>query len=500
MLRPGAAALVVGAVVAAAVGLAGEVEPAAAPEPVAVSVPVEQATLVCPGVASVQGVSTAVVSAAAPVVGPGTLRLDVLGADPAGAPLATAPAGASTLRYQAPVGASRTLVLRGTGTLAQGLTGTVATRAESGAGRGLFSVACTPPAADRWFVGAGALVGERASIHLANVDAAPAAVDVVLYGSKGPQRPTAAQGVLVAPGAQVVLPVDALVPGEAATAIHVVTRSGRVSSAVLDTQVAGLDPRGLDWVPAAAAPATTVVVPGVPGDGDARRTLQLVAPGESDATVQVRLVTTEGTIAPVGLETLEVPAGQLFSLALDEIAATGPFAVQLDADQPIVAGVRIVRAPSGAIPDVAFAAGAPALAGPAVVTEAPRTGTVTTTLLLSATGAADAVVSVAGAKAGEPLTGALSVTVPAGQTLAVALGSAAGPWMVVTPVAGTGSVHAGWVRAEAGARGPLLTAQPLASAPVSVEVPAARPDPAAGFAGRGPTPAGPTPAGPTPSP
>lgn len=481
--RPAVGALVVALLVGAAVAAADAAERAPLPEPAAVTVPVEQATLVCPGVAAIRGSSTGVVSAAAPATGPGALRLEVLGADPAAAPLASAPAGASSLRYEAPAGTSRTLVLRGTGTLAQGLAGGVLRRSQSGAGRGLSSVACTPPSADRWFVGAGAVVGERASIHLTNVDAAPASVDVVVYGSKGPQQPTAAQGVLVAPGRRVELPVDALVPGEAATAIHVVTRSGRVSAAVLDTQVAGLDPRGVDWVPAASAPATSVVVPGVPGDTDARRTLHLVAPGESDALVRVRLVTSEGTVAPVGLETLEVPAGQLFSLALDSLSVQGPFAVLLDSDQPVVAGVRVVRGARGRIPDFAFAAGAPALDGPAVVTQAPRTGGVTTTLLLSATGDTDAVLTLVGAKPGEAPTGSSRITVPAGQTLAVPLGSAAAPWMVVTPVAGSGPVHAGWVLAEAGARGPLVTAQPMNSAPVTVTVPAARPDPAAGFPG-----------------
>lgn len=483
--RPAVGLLTVALLVGAAVGAASSVQPAPLPEPAAVTVPVEQSTLVCPGVAAVRGSSTAVVSAAAPTAGPGSLRLDVLDADPTAAPLASAAAGATSLRYEAPAGTSRTLVLRGTETLAQGLSGSVARRTESGTGRGLSSVACSPPSADRWFVGAGAVVGERASIQLTNVDAAPASVDVVLYGSRGPQQPTAAQGVLVAPGAVVALPVDALVPGEAATAIHVITRSGRVSSAVLDTQVSGLDPRGLDWVPAASGPSTSVVVPGVPGDADARRTLHLVAPGESDALVRVRLVTTEGTVAPVGLESLEVPAGQLFTLALDAVSVAGPVAVLLDSDQPVVAGVRVVRGARGQIPDLAFAAGAPALDGSALVTDALRTGTVTTTLVLSATGDTDAVVTLAGAKPGQLPTDSTRITVPAGRTLAVPLGSAAGPWMVVTPVEGSGPVHAGWVRSEVGARGPLLTAQPMSSAPVAVTVPASRPDPAAGLPAHG---------------
>lgn len=477
-------ALLVAAVgTAAAVAAGGAAEPAALTTPSSESVAVTQATLVCPGVAAAGGSATTTVTATSPAGATGSLQLQALGAADGAAALATATAGRFTLQYAVPAGPSRTFVLRASGDRAPGLAGSVLTRTPSGAGRGLSSVACTAPTSAAWFVGAGASVGERAAIHLVNVDSAPASVDLRVYTSTGMQQPTAAQGVLVAAGKEVVLPLDALVPGVAATAIELRTRSGRVAAAVHDTQVSGLDPRGTDWVPAAVAPTTSLVVPAVPDSPDAKRVLQVVAPGDTDAVVKVRLVGTDGAIVPVGLESLDVAAGTLLTLPLDDVATVDRFAVQLESDQPVTAGVRTQVAPSGALLDLTFAAAAPAIDGAAVVSEAHTAGAVRTVLLLSATGDSDATVTVRAIPLAGGAIRTTTVKVLVGTTAKVPVGTGAGQAIVVTPVGGSGRVHGGWLVTEIGARGPLVTGQPLVAGPSTVQVPPAWPDPAVGLPG-----------------
>ena len=101
----------------------------------------------------------------------------------------------------------------------------------------------------------------------------------------------------VAAGTQEVRLLDALAPGTTRFAVHVHVRSGRVAAAVRDQQIDGLTPRGADWLPAAAPPARPRCCP-ASSRGTGERSLQVVAPGDSDAIVKVRLITESGSFAP----------------------------------------------------------------------------------------------------------------------------------------------------------------------------------------------------------
>jgi len=458
----------------------------ARPQPLAAGggsvIDVDRVTLVCPAVTSIADVSVSTIAAAAEV-GDGTLRLEPLGAEPSAAPLAQAAAGAAGLRYAVPPGPAAPRVLRATGQRARGLTATTTTRTADGSGRGISSGACTTSGNEHWFVGAGAVAGQRAYLHLVNPDAAAAVVDVTVFTASGPKRPTPGQGVLVAPGSEIVLPLDALVPGEAATVVQVRSRSGRVAASLVDTVVSGLEPGGVDWVPP-TQPGDDLVVPGVPPAADATRTLQILVPGEEPTTVRLRLLTADGTIAPVGLDTIDVTPGQLVSVPLTAELASGALAVRLTAERPVVAGVRLVRSRSGTLPDLAYAAAAPALTVAGAVPVAVTGGPVATTLLLTNTTESDVAVRLTT----RPWSGAApsqtTVSVRAGTTQPVPVGVAAPGAAVVVEVApGVIGVHAGWLWSETGARGPLVSGQPVLSGARQVVVPAVRPDPAAGLAG-----------------
>jgi len=173
--------------------------------------------------------------------------------------------------------------------------------------------------------------------------------------------------------------------------------------------------------------------------------LQVVAPGESDAIVKVRLVAESGTFAPAGLDVIEVPAGTVKDVDLAPFGTGDAFAVDLDSDVPVTAGVLDrVTAPGSEVEDVAYAAAGFPLrtTTPGVVPEV-RVGTgVTSTLLLGApAGAAHVRLSVLPPATGTPR----ELTVPAGSQLPVdlaTLGATGSFAVLVRPMAGSGRLYA----------------------------------------------------------
>ena len=334
------------------------------------------------------------------------------------------------------------LVARATGASAPGLAVGMLTRSTVDAMRGLAGTGCAVPGTDFWFVGSGAVVGQRGRVYLTNPEPAPAVVDISLYGPDGPIDAPAGRGVPVAAGTQEVRLLDALAPGTTRFAVHVHVRSGRVAAAVRDQQIDGLTPRGADWLPVAAPPALGQVLPGVVA-GAGERWLQVVAPGDSDAIVKLRLITESGSFAPAGLDVLEVPAGSVAEVDLAQYTAAAAVAVSLDSDVPVTAGV-LTRVTG--LTDVAYtAAGRPMTpATPGAVAEARQGEGVTSSLLLAAPGP-DATVRLAPVP---PATGTpTEVPVPGGSQVVVDLAT-------VSTVSQLQPHRQPAARLRAGARGP----------------------------------------------
>jgi len=377
------------------------------------------------------------------------------------------------------------LVARAGGAAAPGMAAGMLTRSTTDAMRGLAGTRCAVPGTDFWFVGSGAVVGQRGRVYLTNPEAAPAVVDLTLYGPDGPIDAPAGRGIPIAAGAQEVRLLDALAPGVSRFAVHVHALSGRVAAAVRDQQLDGLTPRGADWLPAAAPPARRQVVPGVVA-GAGERLLQVVAPGDADAIVKLKLVTESGSFAPAGVDVLEVPAGSVAEVDLAGVTEAAAVAVSLEADVPVTAGV-LVRATgsTGQLTDVAYtAAGRPLRpATPGTVPEA-RQGTGVTSSLLLAAPAGDATVQLA---ALPPATGApTQVRVPGGSQVVVDLATvstAPSFALTVTPLRGSGPVLAARAVAEAEARGPWLTLELVDPGRYTVRVPRVVADLSAGLRG-----------------
>lgn len=509
LARPGAAlgavVLVLGAGLGAATATAPDVgtrsgPPAArGPDPVtgvapAVGrlVPLARAGVACPDPVAGETTATRVMVAAPGGPGdraggeqgsagqpPGRFTLGPLGG--AGFSGVGGQAPASVVRDAAPE--QGPLVARGVDGSAPGLTAGQLTRSTEATMRGLAGVTCAASGTDAWFVGSGALVGQRGRVYLSNIEAAPAVVDVVLYGPDGPIDAPDARGVTVAPGAQEVRLLDALAPGTERFAVHVHARQGRIAAAVRDVQVDGLTPLGADWVPPAAAPGRRAVVAGVPG-GPGERRLQIVAPGDSDAIVRVRLIGSAGTVVPPGLDVVEVRAGTVTDVDIAPFTGGEPVSVELVADEPVAAGVLArVTGGAGRLGEIAYAAAALPLtpATPGVAAQARQGGGVTSTLLLTAA-AGEATVQL---RALPPATGTVTeVRVPAGSLVLVdlaTLSTAETFAFTVTPVAGSAPVLAVRQVDEAEARGPFVTSSPVEPGRYAVPVPRVVADLSAGL-------------------
>ena len=385
----------------------------------------------------------------------------------------------------AAAGAKGPLVARGTGRSAPGLAASQLTRSADVARRGLAGVTCAPSDTDFWFVGSGAVVGQRGRVYLTNIEAAPAVVDITLYGPDGQIDAPDGRGVAVAPGRQEVRLLDALSPGTTRLAVHVHARQGRIAAAVHDQQVEGLTPLGADWVPAARSPARRVRVPGVPG-GAGERHLQVVAPGSSDGIVRVRLVSESGAFTPAGLDVIEVRAGSVTDVDIAEYAGGEPVTVELSADVPVTAGVLArLTGGTGDLTEIAYAAAAEPLTPdtPGVVPEVRQGDAVTSTLLLTAPAGAAVVElrplpadgsSATSANSATSATTPTEVRLPAGSQVSVDLStvSEAAEWsLAVVPRPGAGPVLAVRQVTETGTRGPLVTSSPVLPGRYTVAVP-----------------------------
>jgi GT2 family glycosyltransferase len=243
--------------------------------------------------------------------------------------------------------------------LPRGLTSSVSREGDE---RGLALAACPVTAPSTWVVLGGTAVGERPSLLLSNPGETGAVVDVRVGGESGPVATPASTGLLVAPGEQVEVALDALAPDLAAVLARVDARSGTVAVTGRDSGLAGLVPQGGDSQTGQTAPSTALVLPAVrvPSTlGDAR--LLVGSVGEQPAVVRLSAVPVtvdgvdpgdEGDAAvPAeldlgGLGTVVAPGGGVTSVDLSDLP-DGTYSLRLEADVPIVASASWSRQRGG---------------------------------------------------------------------------------------------------------------------------------------------------------
>ncbi len=453
----------------------GATAPAAA-QPTPEVVPVRQVTLGCPGpesegipsVPAVPGGRFGVVATTAPLQalsglatapGPGALTLT---AAQGGPPLAST--GQRAQSVAGSVDGPTPVLVSGSGSLAPGTAAVQTWLKSDTADRGLVVTPCLAPRAETWLLAGGAETTRRERLVVANPGANTVTVDVEVFGSAGRLRVGGGARLAVPPHGRVGVLLDGLVAQEARPAIRLTATGGLVTAVVEDSWIAGTVSHGRDDSGPADPPATEVVVPAVLAAGPA--VLRVVVPGEQEAVVQARLLTTEGPRPVPGDEVLRVGAHSVRDIDLSGLPV-GTYAVQVRADRPVTAAVRVERAATqaGGPADfgwVAAAAPIPVLAG----TPLPPAGE--SWLALVGTGADWSASVVVVAADGTSTTRTVTGVADSTQDLFVA--DAQAVW--VRPTAGT--LRAGVFHQVRAAEGPLVSTWALAPAAVTAtDVPVA---------------------------
>ena len=184
-----------------------------------------------------------------------------------------------------------------TGQMAEGF------EAEQSDTSGTGLVSCTHPGSDMWFVGAGQAAGApEIRLYLMNTGNLMASANVTILTDTG-QQSGLSSAITVAPGQSVSEDITSYVPGSQALALHVQTSSGQVAAAVWE----GNGTVGA-WLPQAAAPATTLVIPGLTVASSAAK-LFVVVPGSTDSQLKVVAYTPAGAVTQFPGSPLDASAG-----------------------------------------------------------------------------------------------------------------------------------------------------------------------------------------------
>ena len=205
------------------------------------------------------------------------------------------PAGAADLSVtepgsgHQPAEAPGPVLLTGQGAMATTGSGVVSSSATSGEFTGLMGAPCLPPGTEQWLVGVGSTDADRTELILTNPDEAQAEVDLRFYGPRGRVVVPGSPGVVVAGRSTRTVSVSSLVDTSGPLSVAARASAGRVTVAARRVRTVDLQPGGADWQVPSSTPATTVVIPGVPGDGGTR-SLAVVNPGSHRAQVGVEVL------------------------------------------------------------------------------------------------------------------------------------------------------------------------------------------------------------------
>ena len=289
-------------------------------------------------------------------------------------------------------GAPGPVLLTGEGTMASAGSGVVSSSATSGESRGLMAAPCLVPGTEQWLVGVGSTDADRTELLLTNPDEAEAEVDLRFYGPEGRVVVPGSPGVVVSGRSTRSVSVSSLVDTPGPLSVSVRASSGRVSAAARRIRTDDLAPAGADWQVPSTSPATSAVVPGVPG-GEGTRLLAVVNPGTQRATVSVEVLGLSGAFGPAGADSLEVSPESTATVALETGLAGESASIRLRSDVPVSGAVVSTSSRAGAGPDLAVQPATPSLVRHGVSAVATTTGSTASELVLSNAGDDDAPVT-----------------------------------------------------------------------------------------------------------
>jgi len=204
---------------------------------------------------------------------------------------------------------------------------------------------CVAPVGERWFVGVGAGGDHVSKLQLVNPDVGPAVADVSLWSLDGPLDEVESRGLTIAGGSSTLLDLEKLAPHRHDLAMRVSVSRGRLAATVSDSYTFTGTEASRDWIPTTAAPATSLLLPGLARKAD-ERTLALVNPGQDEGRVSLQVVGARSTFAPTRLEEIRVPAGRVVTTDLtDSLAralAKEDASLLVTSTVPVAAGMHSV--------------------------------------------------------------------------------------------------------------------------------------------------------------
>nr|WP_236779033.1 DUF5719 family protein [Agromyces seonyuensis] len=299
--------------------------------------------------------------------------------------------------------------------------------------RGLAAVNCIEAVDEAWLVGGSTAVGRSSLVLLANPGTVASTVELRIHGQDGLIDAPGAAGIVVPAGTQQAISLAGLAPDEPSPVVQVVATGAPIAASLEQSVIRGLAPGGVDLVGASAAPAARQVVPGVaiavaggvdPGEehatGDDFAAVRLLAP-ETDAEADIRILGADG--AEVASFGAALVAGEVLDVPLGELAA-GEYTLDVDADEPVVAAVRVDTG-EGDERDFAWAQAAAALGQRQLVAVAAEDGV----LVLANPGSTERIATIAvdGAEPGEVrIAPGASASVPVDAGSGILLGDADG--------------------------------------------------------------------------
>jgi hypothetical protein len=446
-----------------------------------------RASVVCPNLKIVPGtlVTTVAVGTANP--GAGSVRLTSAAGTKRDA-VSLLGNGKQRELYSGPI--TGPLELQATGPLANSLVAEQAARANKTGDRGWSEARCEPPRAEQWFVGSATTPGNTPTLELANPTDTNAVTDVTVFTPDGISATNAGHNLSLAPHSVLNLDLTKLAPNATTTAVRVSTTNGRVSAAILDVRTSGLNLTGTDWVPVASTGVSQVItgIPGPVAGATPKATLAIADPGDSDATVSVKLIGPTGTFVPVGMDAIAVTANTVKTVDLTAALAASAGGVIVTSDDPAVPIVSsvLVDVPSSKgtpIHEITYLGPDTALSGAAL---APLVYTgggfdIDSVLVLSAPDDPVSITLVLTNAAG--VTQRTRIAVQPGTTRAVSLravGAGDNTTATLIPDDGSPPLYAVRLITENGAFGPLISSFALSGAPAEQHIPPVVAEPLAG--------------------
>ena len=244
------------------------------------------------------------------------------------------------------------VVMAGVGVMATASSAAAFSEASDGVDAGLMAAPCLAPATSHWFAGLGASDADRTELILTNADDAEAQVDLRFYGRNGRVVVPGSPGLVIEARSSRTVSLSSLVTVDGPLGLAVQASQGRVTAVAKRIRSDKLKPIGVDWEIPAAAPASSVAIPAVPEDKGSRE-LVVTNPGTERASVTVQVLGLQGAYAPVGAETMNIPAESSASVDLEPGLAGEAGTVKLVSDQPVVGAVISSSDREAAQPDIA---------------------------------------------------------------------------------------------------------------------------------------------------